>query len=133
MKRIKKAKAPSDSTLQGLWRKVVRAEWGNKCAFYDATCYGSIQCHHIVKRARPHLRHVPSNGIPLCEFHHAWADTWAGRKRIEWRVGEDKMEWLAEQERKLFPAFLAERGQTRAEYLVAQKAYLQALVNGEGA
>lgn len=122
-------KAPGDSTLQALWRKVVRKEWGNRCAIPEPwSCYGPLECHHIIRRARPHLRHVPTNGILLCHYHHNEAAAWA--VQIARAVGEEKMEWLRMTQRKLFPEFLAERGQTRADYFWEQKKYLTALLNG---
>ena len=125
-------KAPGDSTLQALWRKVVRSEWGNRCAFYDARfqCDGPLECHHIVKRSRPHLKHVPTNGILLCKRHHNEADSMTGRVRVVCAIGQDKADWLADMERKLFKDYLIEVGKSRAEYLCDQKAYLEKLVKG---
>lgn len=131
--KVKKPKAPGDSTLQALWRKVVRQEWAGVCALGDLgeTCMGDLEAHHIIKRRRPHLKHVPSNGILLCQHHHNLVETFPSwRHRVSLAIGEDKAEWLEAEARKLFPQFLAERGQTRAEYFIAQKAYLSALLNG---
>ena len=127
---VRKKKAPDDSTLQKLWRKVVRKEWDNRCAlrFHGGGnyCAGPLECHHIIKRTRPHLKHAPTNGILLCKVHHDQVEGWAAQ--IAGLLGEDKMEWLRGMQRKLFPEFLRERGQTRIEYLCEQKRYLEALL-----
>ena len=61
---------PSDRDLQKLWREAVLLEWGGKCALESMDCQGTLECHHIKKRRVPHLRHVSSNGVPLCKYHH---------------------------------------------------------------
>ena len=123
---------PSDSALQKLWRFVVRKEWGEECALHGHdVCAGDLECHHIKKRRIPHLRHCPTNGILICQAHHAKAELAHWRRLIEATVGPDKMEWLDMMEAKLFPEFLAEIGATRKEYLWHQKEYLQRLLNGD--
>lgn len=132
--RTKSVKAPSDSTLQTLWRKVVRAEWRNECALgmgVVGLCNGDLECHHEKRRRIPHLRHCPTNGVLLCQYHHGLMKYRAWQIRLQQIIGEDKMEWLDAMEQKLFPAYLQEIGKTRTEYLVAQKAYLTALLNGD--
>ena len=121
----------SDTMLQDLWRKVVREDWGGVCALKDTgngllECQGPLECHHIKRRNIPHLRYCPSNGVLLCAAHH-------GEMKYElWRMALRKLildpEWLDIMERKLFPVFLAERGQTRGEYLLAQRDYLRKLL-----
>lgn len=119
----------SDTTLQTLWRAVVRAQWGGKCAFSDGECRGDLECHHIIKRARPHLKHVPANGILLCQAHHSMVEQFPSwRQKVSEAVGEDTMEWLEDRARKHLPDFLIEQGQTRSEWLASTKAYLKALL-----
>lgn len=132
----------SDTVMQTLWRAVVRKEWGEKCALEGKQlliwkkngaepCFGELQAHHIIKRRRPHLKHVPANGMLLCAHHHNLVENYTPwRTLAEQIVGTDKMEWLTAESRKLLPDFLAERGQTRKEWLTEHKAYLQALVKG---
>jgi hypothetical protein len=128
-------KAPGDSTLQGLWRQVVRLEWGNRCAlagtyFRDQPgqghyCEGELECHHEKRRRIPHLRHCPANGVLICQHHHALAKYRVWQERIRTAIGPEKMEYLDAMEQKLFPVFLAEQGLSRTEYLIKQKTDLQ--------
>ena len=120
----------SDSVLLALWRKVVRAEWGGKCALVSplGDCEGSIECHHIKRRNIPHLKYSPSNGVCLCQYHHSKAKYRTWRAMIENAVGLVKMEWLDAQERCLFPDYLAWQEMTRAEWRRYQKGYLQKLL-----
>jgi hypothetical protein len=134
-------KAPGDSTLQGLWRQVVRAEWGNRCALagemflepggMNSVCQGELQCHHIIPRARPHLKHVPANGVLLCASHHNAMKYRVWRDRLDEKIGSYKLEWLEAIEMTLFKDFLSDEGMTRAEYLTAQKVYLQSLLKAD--
>ena len=120
---------PSDSTLQTLWRQVVRQEWGGECALLGHdVCAGNLECHHVKKRRIPHLRHCPTNGILICQAHHAKAETGYWRRLIEATIGPDKMEWLDMMEQKLFPEFLAELKITRKEYFWNQRDYLRKLL-----
>ena len=120
---------PDDSTLLKLWRVVVRQEWGGRCALaLFGECSGALECHHVIRRARPHLRYSPANGILLCQRHHGLVElspSW--KQRVSDAVGPDKMEWLETHARKLFPEFLRERGQTRSGWLKETKAYLTKL------
>ena len=131
----RKRTVPHDKSLQRLWRKVVLAEWGGGCAFQHTNspspCEGSVECHHVKRRNIPHLRHCPTNGIPLCQRHHTLAKLRVWRNRIEDMIGAEKMEWLDAQEQMLFPAFLAKHSQTREEYLRSQFVYLKALLKGD--
>jgi hypothetical protein len=118
-----------DKWLQKLWRKVVLAEWGGRCAFHETLwCSGVVECHHIKRRGIPHLRHVPTNGIPLCLHHHGEAKYEYFRRLICEKIGEEKSAWLDDMERKLLPDFLAARGQSRKEWLEETKTYLQGLL-----
>jgi hypothetical protein len=130
----------SDTLLQDLWRAVVRREWEGKCAFEGTYyrdepgqgyyCDGALECHHIVKRSRLHLKYAPSNGILLCQYHHNLSGLRVWRGRIEERVGADKMEYLDAMEKMLLPEYLSMHGQTRGEFLIYQKGYLRALLDG---
>jgi len=127
----RKRTVPHDDSLQRLWRKVVLAEWGGRCALSDPlmlVCEGIVECHHIKPRRIPHLRHCPSNGVVLCQYHHGLAKYRIWRTDIERKIGAEKMEWLDAQEQMLFPAFLTKHTQTREEYLRSQFAYLRELV-----
>ncbi len=119
---------PSDRHLQKLWREAVLLEWGGKCVLESMACQGTLECHHIKKRRVPHLRHVSSNGVPLCKYHHAQAGYRETRQRIEHLIGESTMEWLDMMEQKLFPSFLSLTRQTRTEYLVAREKFLKKLI-----
>ncbi len=119
---------PSDRHLQKLWREAVLLEWGGKCVLESMACQGKLECHHIKKRRVPHLRHVSSNGVPLCKYHHAQAGYRETRQRIEHLIGESTMEWLDMMEQKLFPSFLSLTRQTRTEYLVAREKFLKKLI-----
>jgi hypothetical protein len=135
---VKRPRGVSDTVLQTLWRAVVRKEWGGLCAFLPAeypgadsqeVCAGPLECHHIIKRRRPHLKYVPSNGILLCKRHHDMVGEFPSKwHRVSELVGADKIEWLEAQARKRFPDFLIEQGQTRSEWLQTTKAYLKALL-----
>jgi len=114
--------------LQKLWREAVLLEWGGKCVLESMACQGTLECHHIKKRRVPHLRHVSSNGVPLCKYHHAQAGYRETRQRIEHLIGESTMEWLDMMEQKLFPSFLSLTRQTRTEYLVAREKFLKKLI-----
>jgi hypothetical protein len=122
----------SDTLLQDLWRAVVRGEWDGRCAFYPVLCAGLLECHHVVKRSRLHLRYAPSNGILLCQYHHNLSSLRVWRNQIWDKVGEEKMEYLDAMEKMLLPEYLSMHGQTRGEFLTYQKGYLTALLNGEG-
>jgi predicted restriction endonuclease len=135
-----KKRAPEDSGLQKLWRQVVRAEWHNRCAMegtlvHDAvpSCGGPLECHHIKRRKILHLKHVPSNGVLLCKVHHDLIAYRSWRMVLERILGEDRMEKLDDAERILLPEYLRSIGKTRTEYLIAQKVYLTALLNGRTA
>lgn len=123
-------KGASDSVLMGLWRTAVRNRWHNQCAFHGYECSGELECHHLVRRSRPHLRYDPRNGVLLCQRHHAQAPTGAMRRQIEAAMGHDQVDEVYRLERMLFPDFLRERGQTRREYLLSMKAELQRWQDG---
>lgn len=124
---------PSDAVLQHWWRLCVRQEWEGKCALKSDDCQGKLECHHIVKRARPHLKHSPANGILLCKWHHAQAGYEATKREIREAVsdhygnGNTIIEWLDDMERILFPTYLQAIYTTRKEYYVDQLALLKAL------
>ncbi len=126
----------SDTMLQDLWRKVVRSDWNGRCAFIgysiNSPCSGTLECHHVKRRSIPHLKHCPDNGVLLCAAHHGKMKYAIWRKRLEKKIGPEKTEWLDIMEQKLFPVFLAERGQTRGEYLLSQKEYLRELLQAPG-
>ncbi len=122
MKRRKKERdGLSDSNLLKYWRLSVKKDWGEGCAigrlYTLETCAGEIECHHIVKRGRTHLKYLPENGIPLCLAHHRWADTGEGRSFIRNLLGENKTNILDGLERKLFKDYLFAMGITRKEFL----------------
>ena len=121
----------SNTVLLDLCRQVIFDEWDGKCAFHDdkeEPCSGRLEWHHIKRRNIPHLKYSPTNGILLCQAHHKLSRYAIWAKRIEEKIGEDRTEWLDDMERKLFPDFLAERGQTRGEFLKSQKEYLVKLI-----
>jgi predicted restriction endonuclease len=118
----------SDSVLQDLWRKAVRAKWNHACALAGATspdysvdpCQGALECHHYIKRSRPHLKHDVRNGVLLCQYHHPMAGQGFWRRKIEVLMGEN-LDAVYDLERKLFPDYLRERGMSRREYLLSVK------------
>lgn len=122
-------KGVSDTLLQDLWRKIVLSEWGG-CAFHGEGCQGPVECHHIKRRGITHLKYSPSNGIPLCAYHHAEAKYDYFKQLIREKVGPAMMEWLDFKERQLLPDFLASRGQTKKEWLEETKQYLTSLAGG---
>lgn len=131
-KRSKWPKGVSETVLQDLWRANVRKDWGGVCAFKDPDCQGSLECHHIKRRSIRVLRYTPINGALVCEYHHGLLKYRYYQRVLEAKVGEDTMEWLDMMERKLLPDFLAERQQTRKEWLAWTKDYLTKMLNGEG-
>lgn len=131
MKRRLKRGYLNDKDMQKLWRLAVLAEWGGVCVFKatdEASCWGPVECHHVKKRRIPHLRHAPSNGIPLCKGHHAVAETRQMRLKIEEMIGPDKLEWLDAMERTLKDTFLEMHGISWREYMLQQERYLKALI-----
>ena len=84
---------PSDAVLQHWWRLCVRQEWEGKCALKSDDCQGKLECHHIVKRARPHLKHSPANGILLCKWHHAQAGYEVTKREIRVAVSDHYGIW----------------------------------------
>jgi hypothetical protein len=132
----------SDTVLQDLCRRMVHKEWRGKCAFVGTYyrdepgqgyyCEGEVQWHHLKRRNIPHLKYCPTNGILLCELHHKLAKYKVWRERIEEKIGAEECKWLDMMEMKLFPDFLAEKGMTRNEWRLSQKAYLTELRDGAG-
>jgi len=104
---------PSDGYMQEWWRKAVRVLWCNRCAMDDPKCQGSLQCHHIKKRRYGILRHDPRNGILLCEYHHAYAETMAGRIEVELLVDSA---YLAERDSHDYKAWLIDQGMSKGEH-----------------
>ena len=107
-------KAPSDSYLQQLWRRAVKAVHGEGCILCGAQ---PVECHHIVKRRHAILRHDWRNGIPLCAACHSKADTISGRAAIGEHVN---VEYLQRFEHEIFKGHLKDIGKTRAEFLHAE-------------
>ncbi len=121
-----KRKAPSDSTLQHYWRLAVKKEWGAGCVFHDSECWGDVQCHHIIKRDRIMLKHLPENGIPVCEYHHEYfVPTMAGREAIRKLIGEFRSEMLDGLTMRTSKDYLVAMGMTREEFLTETLASLK--------
>jgi len=74
-------KAPSDSTLNKLWRRAVLHKWQRDpisgCADWER-----LQCHHFIRRKHYVTRWDWRNGIPLTAKSHAFAHTGAGGRMI---------------------------------------------------
>jgi hypothetical protein len=129
----------SDTVLQDLCRCVVRREWGGRCALWGVSvgtpCAGGVEWHHVKRRRIPHLRYSPANGVMLCQLHHGLIKNRMWQARL-YEIVEahyetpGTVEWLDMMEMKLFPDFLAEKGMTRNEWRLSQKAYLRALLDG---
>ena len=103
----------SDSYLQGLWRKAVKAHWGERCVKCKAE---PVQCHHIIKRRYAVLRNDWKNGIPLCAKCHNWIETLPGSDWLYWTLGEDHRMYLATRERVNIKDHLVQHGITRKEF-----------------
>lgn len=102
----------SDSYLQSLWRKAVKAHYGDSCAKCGAL---GVECHHIVKRRKAVLRNDWRNGIPLCPKCHVEVETMSGRLWLERFLQDDFKEYLAERDIDL-KQHLSNIGMTRKEF-----------------
>lgn len=100
----------SDGYMQQLWRRAVKAHWGDRCARCGHT---PVECHHIIKRRKPLLRNDWRNGIPLCSECHRFAETTRGRLWVESQVD---MDYLASLDVRDAKQWLQERGISRREF-----------------
>ena len=72
--RKKKSAGLSDSTMQRLWVKTVRARYNNCCGICGKYNTGTHECHHVIKRRAVLTRHDWRNGILLCQECHRKMD-----------------------------------------------------------
>lgn len=77
---MKKAKG-IDGKLDEAWSKLVKLEWGEKCAYCGK---GREQCqlhsHHIFSRSAKSTRWDTVNGICLCASHHVLNTSFSAHK-----------------------------------------------------
>lgn len=93
------AKGRLKSMADQLWSRIVREDWGNKCAMCG---YGTVEAHHLIPRQHEATRYELKNGIALCASHHQF-DRWksphqnaAGFMRWLETNHPNKHEWLVE-------------------------------------
>jgi hypothetical protein len=119
--------------LRMLWSKVVRMQWGDKCALAGVSiygephvCQGPIEAHHFIHKALSMLlRFDPRNGIALCKLAHDQSGYGAVRAAIE-RLMDT--EYLYARERILFADHLVQQGTTRGVWRIQTGAYLRRLL-----
>lgn len=107
-----KSKTYKDGYLKELWRKAVKAEYGERCVKCGAM---PVECHHIVRRAKSMLSNDWRNGIPLCHEHHRWAHTLEGRLWVYDKIGEERLDYLTERDCDM-KTYLVQHGMTRADF-----------------
>lgn len=121
----------SDSMMQDLFRKAVKAIRGDVClkCFEDGEEKKyPVEIHHVVPRGYKLLRYDPEDGLPLCSIngHHLWADTGAGR---EWCRSKVDTEYLDRMQRYgSLKVYLQELGMSEHEWLIELKDRLLAII-----
>ena len=128
-RRPRRKRGYSDSSLQELFRKSVKALRGDtclRCVEEGATVKYPVEIHHVVHRGYKLLRYDPENGIPLCHMHHQWADTGAGRDWCRSKVDKDYVDNL--QGYGTIKSYLIEQGLSESEWLAMLKERLSAIV-----
>ena len=88
--------AYSESHMAQYWRKAVHEKWHHRCALCGT--YGSLQAHHIIRRALLLTRWDHRNGILLCEAcHRAAHDVPSAREKVLSMVDVDTLSAFANQ------------------------------------
>ena len=124
-------KAPSDSTLNNLWRQAVLHAWGvdpiSGCGDWD-----KLQCHHFVRRKHYVTRWDWRNGIPLTAESHRFAHTGAGDRllaSILHQVGF--LAYLEDLERTMKKDYLLLNGMSDADFRLQKKQELGTVIAGK--
>lgn len=118
----------SQRYLDDLWREAIRARDKQCRGASRGGCCGRLEAHHIVRRAKGVLRHVPENGELLCVAHHAWVDTGEGSRWLWDQLSRGRRKLLADLEALTLPDFLRLRGWSRAEFRTNCESALRALI-----
>ena len=71
--RSKSKKVAWRSKADALWQQVIKLTWGGRCAMCGSPTDAAAG-HHLIRRAIYHLRHIPANGLWLCNHCHNQAD-----------------------------------------------------------
>lgn len=119
----------SKTHMNRLWRKAVLANYHNMCPKCGNTNIEEIQCHHIVYRRHSILLYDWRNGIPGCTGScHLFYHTKKGEQFIA-KIHK-YYDYLCDRDNITIKDHLVKKGMTRTEFLLEQKAELEALFKG---
>jgi len=126
--KVKKGKLLSTGHLDNLWSEAVKIYWGRCCAL----CLESkpVEAHHIIPRRHFVTRWMIENGLPVCHGCHAKAHGYRMVDRIKTRIGLGRWEELCRLEGLTLKEYLAETGQTKAEFRKEKAKELRDIING---
>jgi hypothetical protein len=116
----------TDSTLNKLWSRAVRAMRGNYCLSCGAPAHS---CHHIIKRRYIVTKYDATNGIPLCQECHRIADR-NSEFALQLVSDSDRL-YLKEMGMYTLKDWLMKEGQTRDEFMEIEGEALKLIIQGD--
>ena len=91
-------KSSIDNKLDVAWSKLVKLEWGGKCAYCGKE--KPLNSHHIFSRSARSVRWDTDNGICLCVAHHTFSSKFSAHKTplefVRWLEEKMGIEFLEE-------------------------------------